>query len=243
MTSLDFDELSAITTTPTAIRAERLALSANRGPVYGPLDLDIPTGSLTVLTGPAGSGKTALLLTLIGRMRPSKGSTLSVLGHDLPREARAVQKRTSGTGFKGLDDLDEEVTVADCVRERLAWLAPWHRIVRTPDDDEVARLCQPAFGNIPVPAAKQIVHELEESTNLLLRIALALLSQPDIIAVDQLDQLLDTSERDIVWRRLRALADDGLTVVTSTAGRDEPHRVAWDVAPTVIHLPHATKEH
>ena len=225
------------------VEAHNLHLDASRGRVYGPLDLSIPTGSLTVLTGPAGSGKTALLLTLIGRMKPSKGSRLTVLGRELPREARAVQKQTSGTGFAGLDDLDEEVTVAATVRERLAWLAPGWTIVRTPTDAQIAEICGPTFGDLTIPTGKQIVHELDESTNLLLRIALAMMSKPRIIAVDQIDQLLDTAERDLVWQRLRALADGGLTVITATAGQSEPRRIEWDVAPTIVHLPDTDPTH
>lgn len=239
MTTLHLEEPADAAAPVTVVRARGLRLNANRGAVYGPVDLDIPTGSLTVLTGPAGSGKTALLLTLIGRMRPSSGSELNVLGHDLPRQARAVQKRTSGTGFNGLDDLDEEVSVAASVRERMAWLAPWYSIIHTPSDEAIAAICAQTFGDVPVPTGKQIVHELDESTNLLLRIALAMMSDPDIIAVDQIDQLLDTSERDIVWRRLHALTRSGLTVITSTSGRSEVERIAWDVAPTIIHLPEA----
>lgn len=226
------------TTAGDVITARNLYLDADRGRVYGPLDLDIPRGCLTVLTGPAGSGKTALLLTLVGRMKPSRGSQLSVLGRHLPAERLAVQHRTSATGFAGLDDLDEEVSVRDCVRERMAWLAPWYQIVRRPSEEQIAAICAATFGDVPIPAGRQIVHELDESSNLLLRIALAMMSKPDIIVVDQIDQLLDTRERDIVWHRLKSLAADGLTIITATAGREEANRVAWDVAPTIIHLPH-----
>lgn len=237
-TDQDEDGTEPPTPEPDVITARNLHLDGKRGRVYGPLDLDIPRGSLTVLTGPAGSGKTALLLTLVGRMRPSKGSKLTVLGRPLPAERRAVQHRTSATGFEGLDDLDEEVRVRDCVRERMAWLAPWYKVVRQPTQKQIDEICRATFGDQAAPPAKQIVHELDESSNLLLRIALAMMSSPDIIVVDQIDQLLDTHERDIVWHRLKALADDGLTIVTATAGREEARRVAWDVAPTIIHLPH-----
>lgn len=242
MTTLETETAPIQTTTELAIWAENLSLSANRGPVFGPIDLNIPVGGLTVFTGPAGSGKTALLLTLIGRMKPSSGSRLSVLGYPLPRGARAVQHRTSGTGFHGLDDLDEEVSVAACVRERMAWLAPWYKIITTPSDEQIARICAPVFGDHPVPRGKEIVHSLDESTNLLLRIALALMSNPEIIAIDQIDQLLDTAERDIVWRRLHALCTQGLTILTSTSGEEEPGRVLGHTRPTVIAMTRTRKE-
>ena len=48
----------------SAITARAITQSGPWGPVYGPLDLDIPEGGLNVLVGPAGSGRTALLMTL-----------------------------------------------------------------------------------------------------------------------------------------------------------------------------------
>ncbi|MBW3086531.1 hypothetical protein KEM60_02754 [Austwickia sp. TVS 96-490-7B] len=220
-----------------AIRARGLHLTGRRGTVLAPIDLDIAPGTLTVVTGHSGTGKTSLLLTLVGRMRPSSGSELTVLGRPLPLRAISVQHRTSAMGIAGLDDLDEEVSVSACVRERQAWLAPWWKLIRTPDDHTVADICRPAFGDLPTPAARQVVHELPEASNLLLRVALALLSNPDLIVIDDIDQLRDTAERDLVWHRLEELAAEGLTIVTTCAGAGELDRVPWTIRPGHIELP------
>ena len=221
----------------TAVRAERLQLDGRRGRVFGPVDLAIPSGSLSLVTGPAGTGKTSLLLTLVGRMRPNRGSDLEVLGRRLPAHARSVQAHSSAVGVHGLDDLDEEVTVAATVRERQAWLARWYRFVRTPDDAGVAEVCAPVFGPGPAPRAAQLVHELDEADNLMLRIALATLSRPQLLVVDDIDSLHDTDGRRRVWEALRGLAEAGTTVVASAAGASELSRLGWDVPPTHICLP------
>ncbi|NUS01000.1 MAG: ATP-binding cassette domain-containing protein, partial [Nonomuraea sp.] len=57
--------------------------------VYPEVSLEAGAGTLTVIAGPAGSGRTSLLLTLAGRMRPTTG-TLSVAGHTRPRAVRGV---------------------------------------------------------------------------------------------------------------------------------------------------------
>ena len=69
----------------SVIRARGLVLHGSRGIVYGPLDLDLPTGGLVVVQGPQGGGRSSLLLTLAGRMVPDAGSRLEVLGEPLPR--------------------------------------------------------------------------------------------------------------------------------------------------------------
>ncbi|MEU8568630.1 ATP-binding cassette domain-containing protein [Streptomyces pathocidini] len=60
---------------------------------YGPLtalhgiDLSVPTGSLTALVGPNGSGKTTTMRLLLGLERPDAGEG-TVLGHPLDRPRR-----------------------------------------------------------------------------------------------------------------------------------------------------------
>ena len=44
--------------------ARGLGLRTSAGWVYRGIDLEVPAGSLAVVTGPARSGKTALLLTV-----------------------------------------------------------------------------------------------------------------------------------------------------------------------------------
>jgi ABC-type multidrug transport system ATPase subunit len=224
-------------TDEAVVRARRLQLDGRRGRIYGPVDLSIPVGSLNLVTGPAGSGKTSLLLTLVGRMRPNRGSDLEVLGRRLPVHAQSVQRRTSAVGVHGLDDLDEEVTVGATVRERQAWLARWYQVVRTPDDARVAAVCEPVFGDNPAPRAKQLVHELDEADNLMLRIALAMLSRPQLIVVDDIDSLHDTDGRRRVWEALHGLADAGTTVVVSATSAGELSRLGWAVLPNHLPLP------
>jgi ABC-type multidrug transport system ATPase subunit len=219
-----------------AVRAHQLQLDGRRGRVFGPVDLAIPSGSLTLVTGRSGVGKTSLLLTIVGRLKPNRGSDLDVLGRRLPVHARGVQHRSGAVGIHGLDDLDEEVTVGATVREREAWLAPWYRVVRHPDDATVAKICAPVFGDSPPPKSRQLVHELDEADNLLLRIALALMSSPQLLVVDDIDALHDTDGRRRVWEALNGLTDLGVTVVVSAASAGELSRLGWARLPQHIAL-------
>jgi ABC-type multidrug transport system ATPase subunit len=200
-----------------AVEARALELTGERGSIYGPLDLDVAEGSLAVLRGPQGSGRTSLLLTLAGRMVPDASSSLVVLGHALPRERGSVQREAALAGFAGIDELDDSVTVAQHVRERLAWLSPWYRRQPRPDQSVDDAILAPVFGELPVPAAETVVWHLDEVEALLLRVALAMAQAPRLLVVDDLDQVHDPARRQLVWDRLEKLADDGLTVIASSA--------------------------
>ncbi|MFJ2661285.1 ATP-binding cassette domain-containing protein [Arthrobacter koreensis] len=197
------------------ISAEELSLSAARGRVYGPLSFTV-TDPLSVLCGPAGSGRTSLLLTLAGRMKPDSG-TLEVLGLQLPRQARQVQRQTGIAGFRDIDDLEPGVTAGAAVRERLAWLAPWWRFVPRVSDRQMARICGPVFGQLEVPSAGTVIWDLGEAEQFLLRVSLAMLSHPAVLFVDDIEQLQGSSARALVQERLAALAAAGTAVVVGAA--------------------------
>jgi len=217
--------------TPPAASARRLQLHADRGLVYGPLDLELAAGELTLVQGPQGAGRSCLLLTLAGRLVPDAGSELTVLGHALP-----AQRRAALAGFEGIDQLDDSVTVGDHVRERLAWLAPWYRRAARRDQATVDALLAPVFGDRPIPAAATVVWHLDEVDALLLRVALAMAQRPALLVVDDVDQVHDPARRQLVWTRLEALAATGLTVVASCAAPDEALSMRWTSTPTVLPL-------
>lgn len=227
------------------VRAKDLALNATRGRVYGPISCEIGTG-ITVLSGQAGSGRTSLLLTLAGRMKQSEG-TLSVLGHALPRKARAVQKLTAIAGFHDIDALEESVSVGATIRERQAWLAPWYSFIPRVDDAAVRRLCLPIFGapgeagSTPMPTAATLIWDLDETQTALLRVTLAMLAAPSLLFFDQVEQLQSPAARRALWARLDALSRGTanrkpVAVVASVAAADNALWAELGIAPTVIEM-------
>ncbi|MEM7363044.1 MAG: ABC transporter ATP-binding protein [Pseudomonadota bacterium] len=65
----------------------------------GPLDLDVPKGSVMGFVGPNGAGKSTTMRICMGLVRPDAGE-VTVLGHDMP--AQQVQAK-SGIGFVSED--------------------------------------------------------------------------------------------------------------------------------------------
>ena len=217
--------------TEPAVTALALQLHGDRGPVFGPVDLEIEAGTLTLVQGPQGAGRSSLLLTLAGRMVPDASSDLVVLGHRLPAQRTTTQREVALAGFAGIDQLDDSVTVGDHVRERLAWLAPWYRRAPRPDQATVDRVLAPVFGDLRVPGVDTVVWHLDEVDALLLRIALAMAQRPRLLVVDDVDQVHDRARRRIVWDRLAELAATGVTVVASCADPDEAVGTRWTVLP------------
>ena len=210
---------------PPAVTARGIGVRGPWGPVYGPVDLDVPTGGLSILLCPPGPGRSALLMTLAGRMRPESG-TLTVLGRSRPRDVFAV------AAIAGIDDLDpfpEGVTVRDLVTERLRWNAKWYRMIRRADDADLQRVCSATFGDLPLPVLGAYVDDVGELDQILLRVALANVNRPDLLVVGSLDEVSVDADRHALLQRLVDLGERQ-TVVT-TAANPLPD------APTYVQIP------
>jgi phospholipid/cholesterol/gamma-HCH transport system ATP-binding protein len=66
------------------VRVERLTKSFGRQPVWADVTLTLPAGEISVLLGPSGTGKSVFLKTLVGLLKPDRGS-IWIEGRDLPR--------------------------------------------------------------------------------------------------------------------------------------------------------------
>ncbi|MHA3019471.1 ATP-binding cassette domain-containing protein [Mycobacterium sp. BMJ-28] len=181
------------------------------GPVYGPIDLDVDAGGVSVLVYPTGTGRTALLMTLAGRMKPVEGQ-VTVFGHS---RARDIFANSALACIDELDAVAESVTVRDLVTEQKRWDASWYRFVGPADQQDLARLCAPVFGELAPPALTAYFDELTELERTLLRIALANTAAPPLLVVGNLDHITDDDNRDIVLQRLVALGESQ-TVITAT---------------------------
>lgn len=213
-----------------AVVARGIAVSGPWGPVFGPLDLDIAVGGVTALIGPAGQSRTALLMTLAGRMKPSSG-TVTVFGR---RNTRDIFAASALAGIEQLDSVFESVTVGDLVTEQARWDAHWYRLVRRAGVDERDAMCRPVFGDLPLPAISAYVEQLDELDGLLLRIALANTARPPLLVVGGVDQIASDRHRETLVRRLVALGERQ-TVITATVN-DVPTELGLRAQVPVAHL-------
>ncbi|WP_182906222.1 ATP-binding cassette domain-containing protein [Microbispora sp. H13382] len=208
--------------------ARELGVRGGHGWVYRHISLHAAPGTLTVVTGEAGSGRTSLLLTLAGRMKPTEG-TLTVGGLVAPR--RIGQVATLGL-FPQVNPFDDALSVREHLRERLrphGFL--WRR--RHPDAARSA-LAHAGLDPGALPHGdRTLARELTRDQAVRLGVALALLDQPGLLLVDDAGTGIPAGRRHALWDTLRGLADEGLTVVAACTDTEE----AAGVATTLLPLP------
>src|SRR5262244_974835 len=106
------------------IRVENLRKSFGRQAVLRGIDLEVPTGSITVIIGRSGGGKSVLLKHLLGLVRPDAGRVVvdGVDVTDLRGRSLDQVRQRYGVVFQGgalFDSLTCAENVAFPLRERL----------------------------------------------------------------------------------------------------------------------------
>lgn len=191
--------------------ADGIGVRATWGHIYGPTDLRILPGGLTVLAGSGGRGRTALLLTLAGRMKPGSGQ-LWAFGR--VNDAHHLFRQAAIADIDEVDGIEQAIKVRDVITEQIRWSAPWYKWVRQARQADLERVCAPVFGDLALPSMDAFVEELPELTAALLRIAVANVRRPPLLVVGGVDRLTRIESARILTSRLVALGRDQ-TVITA----------------------------
>lgn len=208
-----------------AVTLRDWGMSGKQGPVFSDIDLTVASGSLAIIRGAAGSGKTSLLLSIAGRMRVDTGEG-HVFDLNIRRQARAVRETVSIGHVAGLTDLENDFTVAQHIAERLIMLQPWYKpwvskkslrevidgIKETFDSatEVIGRLPKDTFTSSDAKSADFLVDadgdtfvsELSELQKFLLEFGLASLAQKPVIVIDNIDFLREREDRARAWAAL-----------------------------------------
>lgn len=191
------------------IVASGLGVDGEHGPLFSDVDLELAHG-LHAIQMSGGWGQTALLLTLAGRLKPTRG-TVTVCGESQPR---AIRKHCAIAAFDDIDELEETVSVQTVVAEQRRWVAPWYaQVPIEAGESDLARV----FGDLKPPSPRTFISELSDLDLFLLRITLALFSRRPILVVGDLEQVRDMSRRAVAVERLAAIAGTGRTVIVGVS--------------------------
>src|SRR3712207_2123777 len=110
-------------TDAVAVQLEHISVAYGGNTVLDDITLDIPAAEIVGLIGPNGAGKTTLLRTIVGAMRPRRGS-VRVLGAGIA----GVRQRVAYVPQRGDVDWSFPLSVLDVVlMGRYGRLGIWRR--------------------------------------------------------------------------------------------------------------------
>jgi lipooligosaccharide transport system ATP-binding protein len=170
------------------------------------LDLEVKSGECVGLLGPNGAGKSTFIGCLYGVVLRS-GGELEVFGHDPAVQARRIKQRLGVVPQENA--LDEELTVVENMRlyarfEGLAKAAALPRI------DEL--LADMALDH----KRDATIRTLSGGMKRRLAFVRALLSDPELLILDEPTTGLDPAIRHLLWEKILSFRQAGKTTLVTT---------------------------
>ncbi|MXM66298.1 ATP-binding cassette domain-containing protein [Streptomyces sp. HUCO-GS316] len=180
------------------------------------LDLRVARGTVHGVLGPNGAGKTTLVRILATLLRPDAGR-IQVAGHDIVTEAQAVRFRIGLLGQHAA--LDEELGGRQNLEMfgRLYHLGARHARVRA--GELLDRFGLGDTGRKPVRAYSGGMRRR-------LDLAASLITEPEVLFLDEPTTGLDPRGRAEVWSAVRSLVGGGTTVLLTTQYLEEADQLA-----------------
>jgi ABC-2 type transport system ATP-binding protein len=178
------------------------------------ISLDIKRGEIFALLGPNGAGKTTLISIICGIVNPTAG-VVRADGHDIIRDFRAARTRIGLVPQELSTDMFESV---------------WSTV----------NFSRGLFGKAPNPAyIEKILRDLslweKKDAKIMtlsggmkrrVMIAKALSHEPQILFLDEPTAGVDVELRRAMWERVRALRENGVTIILTTHYIEEAEEMA-----------------
>ena len=179
------------------------------------IDFDVAKGESFGLLGPNGAGKSTTM-RIIGATSVRTSGTLTILGKD--PEVNGPQIRAHLGVVPQQDNLDSELTVSEniFIYGRYFGLSSSFINKKIPELLEFAQLEEKKDTK---------VEALSGGMKRRLTIARSLVSEPDILMLDEPTTGLDPQARHILWDRLFRLKEQGVTLLITTHYMDEAEQL------------------
>ncbi len=180
-------------------------------PALDALTTDFHAGTITGLVGPDGAGKTTLLRTLAGLLQPT-GGEVRVLGMDPFTQGDQLREQIGYMPQKF--GLYEDLSVL----ENLVLYADLRNVTGTERERSFKQML--AFTDL-ARFTDRLAGKLSGGMKQKLGLACTLLGSPRVLLLDEPGVGVDPISRRELWRMVRELASEGLTILWSTAYLDE----------------------
>ncbi|MFC1964792.1 ATP-binding cassette domain-containing protein [Chloroflexota bacterium] len=169
------------------------------------IDLSIKKGELFSLLGPNGAGKTTTIKMLCCLLKPS-GGTATIMGHDVQKDPLAVKKV--------IDISPQETAIAEHLNawENLSLMGGIHGF----EKEEVKKRSKELLELMGLAnRAKDQVRKYSGGMKRRLSIAMALVSDPQVLFLDEPTLGLDPQSRRSIWEHIEGLKGKKTIVLTT----------------------------
>ena len=208
------------------------------------IDVDVRRGEAFGFLGPNGAGKSSTM-RMIGCVSPITSGELSILGMDPATEGPAIRARLGVCPQK--DILDEDLSVEENLWVYGRFFGLSRAEVRTRADEllDFAQLTERRHDR---------VEPLSGGMKRRLTIARSLISDPEVLLLDEPTTGLDPQARHVLWDRLFRLKRQGVTLIVTTHYMDEAEqlcdrlvvmdhgRIVAEGSPRALITEHSTRE-
>ena len=189
-----------------SVSVKNLTKSFSGRRVVDDLFFDVQKGEVFALLGHNGAGKSTTIELILGLKAPDGGST-KILGMDAVQNRKQVFERV-GVQLQNTQ-YQPNITVEEaCIEYASLYAVP---------ADYPRLLEQFGLGTL----RKSFVSKLSGGERQKLSVVLALIGNPEIVFLDELTTGLDVEARREVWRTLKQLKEQGLTIFLTTHYMEE----------------------
>ena len=189
-----------------SVSVRNLTKSFSGRRVVDDLSFDVQKGEVFALLGHNGAGKSTTIDLILGLKAPEAGSA-RILGMDAAKNRKQVFERV-GVQLQNTQ-YQPNITVEEaCIEYASLYAAP---------ADYPQLLEQFGLGTL----RKNFVSKLSGGERQKLSVVLALIGAPEIVFLDELTTGLDVVARREVWRTLKQLKEQGLTIFLTTHYMEE----------------------
>ena len=203
-----------------ALEVENLQKSYGDVDALSGVSLTVPSGSFFGLLGPNGAGKTTFINILVGLVRASGGSA-RVFGNDIEADYRQARDCI------GLAPQEFNVDRFFPIREVLEHKAGYHGV----SSEEAAARAERALKQVGIYEKRNTRFDwLSGGMKRRLLLARALVTDPDLLILDEPSAGVDVQLRRDLWDLVTELNNDGTTVLLTTHYIEEAERLCDEVA-------------
>ncbi len=180
---------------PAIISVSSVYKSIKKKQVLSDVSFSVNRGEIFGVLGKNGAGKTVLINTLLGLIKPDKGE-IKVFGVDLETNLTPIRHRVN------LAASYQNLQIQATIKDNLSLFAGLYGVNRPAE--KIARLLND-FG-LSDPAAKnQKLYHLSSGENTKVMLSKALINDPDILYLDEPTAFLDPQSRDRVITIIKSL--------------------------------------